>query len=186
VAKKSASVVATAISAVKAAEQKKKRKRRVASPLAIAPPMIPTPRSQEVGSEDEEERRRRRRRRRMMSSKSCRSLKTRQRGGQKVLLPRGSESWCRRRRRKLSNVVFRGGENGEEGKGIRFPYLIWAVMLCRDGSAAAARGWWCRLMAAALGRSRGRGRWLLRCGARGGEPVRPFYRRGKVGLGEDF
>jgi hypothetical protein len=26
-----------------------------------------------------------------------------------------------------------GGENGEEGKGIRFPYLIWAVMLCRDG-----------------------------------------------------
>jgi hypothetical protein len=27
---------------------------------------------------------------------------------------------------------------------------------------------------------------LLRCGARGGEPVRPFYRHWKVGLGEDF
>jgi hypothetical protein len=50
-------------------------------------------------------RRRRRRRRRMRPSKSCRSLKTRQRGGRRVLLPRGSESWCRRRRRKLSDVV---------------------------------------------------------------------------------
>jgi hypothetical protein len=55
VAKKSASVVATAISAVKAAEQQKKRKRRVASPPTFATPMIPTPRSCEVGSEDEEE-----------------------------------------------------------------------------------------------------------------------------------
>jgi hypothetical protein len=55
VAKKSASVVATAISAVKAAEQKKKRKRRAASPPAVATPTIPTPRSREVGSEDEEE-----------------------------------------------------------------------------------------------------------------------------------
>jgi hypothetical protein len=50
------------------------------------------------------------------------------------------------------------GENGEEDKGIRFPYLIWAVMVCRDGSAAAGGEGWCRLMAAALGRSRGRGR----------------------------
>jgi hypothetical protein len=55
VAKKSASAVATAISAVKAAEQKKTRKRRAASPPAIATPTIPTPRSREVGSEDEEE-----------------------------------------------------------------------------------------------------------------------------------
>jgi hypothetical protein len=55
VAKKSASAVANAISAVKAAEQKKKRKRRASSPPAFATPMIPTPRSREVGSEDEEE-----------------------------------------------------------------------------------------------------------------------------------
>jgi hypothetical protein len=55
VAKKSASAVATTISAVKAAEQKKTRKRRVASPLDVATPTIPTPRSREVGSEDEEE-----------------------------------------------------------------------------------------------------------------------------------
>jgi hypothetical protein len=55
VVKKSASAIATAISAVKAAEQKKRRKRRAASPPAVATPTIPTPRSQEVGSEDEEE-----------------------------------------------------------------------------------------------------------------------------------
>jgi hypothetical protein len=55
VAKKFASVVATAISVVKAAEQKKKkRKWREASPPAIATPTIPTPRSREVGLEDEE------------------------------------------------------------------------------------------------------------------------------------
>jgi hypothetical protein len=54
VAKKSASAIATAISAVKAAEQKKKRKRREASPPAVATPTILTPRSCEVGSEDEE------------------------------------------------------------------------------------------------------------------------------------
>jgi hypothetical protein len=53
-AKKSASSVATAISAVKAAEQKKKRKRREASFPAVATPTILTPRSCEVGSEDEE------------------------------------------------------------------------------------------------------------------------------------
>jgi hypothetical protein len=55
VEKKSASAVATAISAVKAAEQKKKRKRRAASPPVVATPTILTPRSREVGSEDEEE-----------------------------------------------------------------------------------------------------------------------------------
>jgi hypothetical protein len=56
VAKKSASTVATAISAMKAKEQKKKkRKRRAASPPIIATPSIPTPRSQEVGSEEDEE-----------------------------------------------------------------------------------------------------------------------------------
>jgi hypothetical protein len=54
-AAKSASAVATAISSVRAAEQKKKRKRRVASPSAVATPMIPTPCSWEVGSEDEKE-----------------------------------------------------------------------------------------------------------------------------------
>jgi hypothetical protein len=53
VAKKSASAVGIAISAVKAAEQKK-RKRREASPPPVATPMIPTPHSREVGSEDEE------------------------------------------------------------------------------------------------------------------------------------
>jgi hypothetical protein len=60
------------------------------------------------------------------------------------------------------------GENGEDGKGIRFPYLIWAVMVCRDGSVAAGGERWCRLMAAALGRSRGRERWLLGCEAERG------------------
>jgi hypothetical protein len=49
-------------------------------------------------------RRRRGRRRRMRPSKNFRSLKTRRRGGRKDLLPRGSESWCRRRRKKLSDV----------------------------------------------------------------------------------
>jgi hypothetical protein len=55
VEEKSASVVATAISAVRAAEQKKKRKRRATSPPAFATPTIPTPHSREVGSEDDEE-----------------------------------------------------------------------------------------------------------------------------------
>jgi hypothetical protein len=55
VAKKSASAVATAISAVKVAEQKKKRKRRATYLPAVATPTIPTPRSREVGSKDEEE-----------------------------------------------------------------------------------------------------------------------------------
>jgi hypothetical protein len=55
VAKKSALAVATAISAVKAAEKKNKRKRRDASPPAVATPTILMPRSREVGSEDEEE-----------------------------------------------------------------------------------------------------------------------------------
>jgi hypothetical protein len=55
VAKKSASAVATAISAMKAAEQKNRRKRRVSSPLAVATPTILTPRSREFGSEYEEE-----------------------------------------------------------------------------------------------------------------------------------
>jgi hypothetical protein len=53
---KSASAVATAISAMKAAEKKKrKRKRKVASPPAIVTPSISTPRSWEVKSEEEEE-----------------------------------------------------------------------------------------------------------------------------------
>jgi hypothetical protein len=43
----------------------------------------------------------------MRPSKNCRSLKTRQRRGRKVLLPRGSGSWCRRHRRKPSDVVWR-------------------------------------------------------------------------------
>jgi hypothetical protein len=56
VGKKSASAVATAISAVKAAEQKKKkRKRKEASPPAVVTPSISTPRSREVESEEEGE-----------------------------------------------------------------------------------------------------------------------------------
>jgi hypothetical protein len=103
VAKKSASAVATAISGVKAAEQKKKRKRRDASPSAVVTPTILTPCSREVGRKTRK--RRSRRRRRMRPSKSFRSLKTRQRRGRRVLLPRGSGSLCRRRRRKLFDVV---------------------------------------------------------------------------------
>jgi hypothetical protein len=37
------------------------------------------------------------------------------------------------------------GQNGEDGKGVRFPYLFWVVMVCRGGSAAAGRERWCRL-----------------------------------------
>jgi hypothetical protein len=56
VGKKSASVVAATISAVKVAEQKKKkRKRKAASPLAVVTLSIPMPRSWEVESEEEEE-----------------------------------------------------------------------------------------------------------------------------------
>jgi hypothetical protein len=54
VGKQSAWAVATAVSAVKAAE-KNKRKRRATSPLAVVTPTIPTPRSREVESEEEEE-----------------------------------------------------------------------------------------------------------------------------------
>jgi hypothetical protein len=50
-------VVAAAISAVKAVEQKKKkkRKRKAAPPSAVVTPSIPTPRTWEVESEEEEE-----------------------------------------------------------------------------------------------------------------------------------
>jgi hypothetical protein len=52
-------VVAAAISAVKAVEQKKKKKkkkkRKAAPPPAVVTPSIPTPRTQEVESEEEEE-----------------------------------------------------------------------------------------------------------------------------------
>jgi hypothetical protein len=30
------------------------------------------------------------------------------------------------------------GQNGEDGKGVRFPYLIWVVMACRDGYGGGA------------------------------------------------
>jgi hypothetical protein len=43
----------------------------------------------------------------MRLSKSCRSLKTRQRRGPRVLLPRGSGSWCRRCWRRPSDVAWR-------------------------------------------------------------------------------
>jgi hypothetical protein len=43
----------------------------------------------------------------MRPSKSCRSLKTRQQRGLRVLLPRGSGSWYRRRRRRPSDVAWR-------------------------------------------------------------------------------
>jgi hypothetical protein len=56
VGKKSASVVAATISAVKAAKQnKKKRKRKAAFPPAVITPSIPTPRSWGVESEGEED-----------------------------------------------------------------------------------------------------------------------------------
>jgi hypothetical protein len=43
----------------------------------------------------------------MRPSKNCRSLRTRPQEGRKVLLPRGSGSWCRRRRRMPSDVDWR-------------------------------------------------------------------------------
>jgi hypothetical protein len=43
----------------------------------------------------------------MRPSTSCLSLTTRQRRGPRVLLPRGSGSWCRRRRRRPSDVALR-------------------------------------------------------------------------------
>jgi hypothetical protein len=43
----------------------------------------------------------------MRPLKNCRSLKTRRRRGRRVLLPRGSGSWCRRRQRKFSDVVWK-------------------------------------------------------------------------------
>jgi hypothetical protein len=104
VAKKSASAVATAISAVKAAEQKKKRKRREASPPGVVTPKIPTPRSREVGSEDEEGEKEQEKEKEKDEAIE-ESLKTRQQRGLRVLLPRGSESWYRRRRRRPSDVA---------------------------------------------------------------------------------
>jgi hypothetical protein len=53
-AKKSASAVATAISAVRATEQKKRKSRATSTP-DVGTPTIPTPRLWEVGSEDDEE-----------------------------------------------------------------------------------------------------------------------------------
>jgi hypothetical protein len=73
------------------------------------------------------------------------------------------------------------GRNEEEVEGNRFCSLPRAGVLRRGGSTAAGgdRLWW--LVVAVLGRLGGREAWLGWCVARGGEPVRPFYRRGKVG-----
>jgi hypothetical protein len=43
----------------------------------------------------------------MRRSSSCRSLRGDRRGGRRVLLPRGSGNWCRRRRRMPSDVDWR-------------------------------------------------------------------------------
>jgi hypothetical protein len=43
----------------------------------------------------------------MRRSRSCRSLRIRRQEGRRVLLPRGSGSWCRRRRRMLFDVDWR-------------------------------------------------------------------------------
>jgi hypothetical protein len=51
-------------------------------------------------------RRRSQRRIKMRRSRSCQSLSDR-RGGRRVLLPRGSGNWCRRRRRMPSDVDWR-------------------------------------------------------------------------------
>jgi hypothetical protein len=101
VGKQSASAAAVVVSAVKATKKNKKRKRRAASLPAVVTPSIPTPRSHEVESEEEEEKRRMRR------SRSCRSLRIRRQGGRRVLLPRGSGSWCRRCQRMLYDADWR-------------------------------------------------------------------------------
>jgi hypothetical protein len=66
--------------------------------------MILTPRSRDVGSEDDKEEEEKEK------DEVVEELlvpQSRQRGGRRVLLPRGSKSRCRRHRRKLSDVVWR-------------------------------------------------------------------------------
>jgi hypothetical protein len=95
VGKKSASAVAAAIFAVKAAKQKKKkkkkrkRKRKSTSPRRS---LLHQFRHPARGRSNRKRRRRNQRRRRMRRSRSCRSLRNDQQGGRKVKLPRGSGS----------------------------------------------------------------------------------------------
>jgi hypothetical protein len=100
----SAAAAAAAVAAVKAADKKKKkRKRRAASPPVVVTPSIPTPRSREVESEGGEEESEKEK---DETIAELRSMSNR-RGGRRVMLPRGSGSWCRRRRRMPSDVDWR-------------------------------------------------------------------------------
>jgi hypothetical protein len=68
--------------------------------------MILTPRSRDVGSEDDEKEEEKEKEK----DEAVEELpipQSRQRGGRRVLLPRGSRSWCRIHRRKLSDMVWR-------------------------------------------------------------------------------
>jgi hypothetical protein len=109
VAKKSASAIATAISAVHAAEQKKKRKRRAASPPPVATPTIPTPRSREVGSEDEEEEEEEEEKEKEKDEVVEELPVPEDQAARRPESPttKRQRSWCRRCRRKLSDVVWR-------------------------------------------------------------------------------
>jgi hypothetical protein len=53
------------------------------------------------------QKRRKRRKRRTRQLRSCRTLRIRRQGGERVLLPTGSGSWCKRRRRMLSDMDWR-------------------------------------------------------------------------------
>jgi hypothetical protein len=70
-------------------------------------------------------------------------------------------------------------QNGEEAEGNRFRSLPRVGVLRRGGSMAAGGGrlWWS--VVAVLGGSGGREAWLG-WAWRGGEPIWPFYRRGKA------
>jgi hypothetical protein len=76
------------------------------------------------------------------------------------------------------------GQNEEEVEGNSFRSLPRAGVLRRGGSMAAGGlqpGTARAALVVAMESSGRRGDWSWRC-RRGGEPVRPFYRRGKVGL----
>jgi hypothetical protein len=77
------------------------------------------------------------------------------------------------------------GENGGGTEGISTPCSPWTGIACGGGSTASGGGplWW--LVVGVLGGLGGR---EVRLGGarRGGEPRRPFYRRGEVSSGEDF
>jgi hypothetical protein len=79
---------AATVSAVKAAEKKKKRK--ASPPPVVETLVIPAPHSRRSS---------RKRKKKMRPSMSRQSWRIGRRGGWIAPLPRGSGSWCRRRRR---------------------------------------------------------------------------------------